>query len=293
LQVGQELIIPHPPTATPTLTPMPLATAMPEPGLVITPTTASPPAATATAAPGSTATPAAVLAAAPTATLTPAALPTATPMAQPVAAATEELIYTVRSGDSPDSIARRFGITAQALMAANGITDPTRLRIGQKLVIPAAGATPLPLPTPTPQPATPTPQPTATPTVAWRFAAPVLTNPGDGTPYSGGGTSVIELEWESVGALVADEGYVVHMGYVVADEQTEWFHEEFVEGTAWRVAAWLYGRAPQESGRRYRWYVQVVQVSRDATGDVLRDGAGKIVGQPVSLESERRTFIWH
>jgi len=147
------------------------------------------------------------------------------------------------------------------------------------------------VPTPTLQPATPTPQPTVTPTVTIRFPAPVLTNPGDGAGYSE--TSFIELKWEGVGGLAPDEGYVVHVGYVVADEQTEWFHEQFVRGTAWQVEAWLYGRAPQEFGRRYRWYVQVMQVSRDVAGDVLRDDAGKIVGQPVSPESERRTFIWH
>ena len=288
LQVGQELIIPHPPTATATLTPTSLPTATPEPSPGASPTATSQPTATATAR--STATPAAVLVAAPTVTLTPTALPTATPTAQPVAAATEARTYTVQSGDSPDSIARRFGITAQALMAANGISDPTRLRVGQELVIPPAGATPPPLPTPTPRPATPTPQPTATPTVVIRFPAPELTSPSDGTPYSD--TSVIWLEWNSVGAMAPDEGYVIHVGYVVADEQTEWVHDQFVQETAWRVEAWLHSRAPQES-RRYRWYVQVVQVSRDAAGDVLRDDDGKIVGQPVSPESERLTFIWH
>lgn len=289
LQVGQELIIPHPPTATPTPSPLPVAS--PEPGPAASPAAVPQPTATATAAAGGTATPVAILAAVPSATLMPTATPTAMPTASPVAAAAEARTYVVQAGDSPDSIARRFGITAQALMAANGITDPTRLRVGQRLVIPTPGTTP-PSPTPTP-PATPTPSPTATPTVALPFPAPVLTNPGDGTPYSGGETSLIWLEWESVDALEADEGYVIHVGCVVGEEQTEWIHEQFVRQTTWRVEAWLYGRAPREFGRRYRWYVQVVRVSRDEAGDVLRDDAGRIVGQPLSPESEQRTFIWH
>lgn len=52
--------------------------------------------------------------------------------------------YTVQDGDIPETIAARFGITAEELMAANNITDPSSLQIGQRLVIP-------------------TPQPTATP----------------------------------------------------------------------------------------------------------------------------------
>ncbi len=59
---------------------------------------------------------------------------------QPTAAPTQPAsgqTYTVREGDIPETIAAQFGITADALMAANGITDPTSLQIGQMLVIPA------------------------------------------------------------------------------------------------------------------------------------------------------------
>jgi len=53
----------------------------------------------------------------------------------------------VQAGDNPGSIAAKFGITAAALMAANGITDPRSLHVGQRLVIPL----PPPSPTPTPK----------------------------------------------------------------------------------------------------------------------------------------------
>ncbi len=47
-------------------------------------------------------------------------------------------IYTIRSGDTPASIARRYGITPEQLIAYNGIADPRRLVVGQTLVIPEA-----------------------------------------------------------------------------------------------------------------------------------------------------------
>jgi LysM repeat protein len=49
----------------------------------------------------------------------------------------EQQTYIVQDGDIPETIARQFGITADELMAANGITDPTSLQIGDELIIPA------------------------------------------------------------------------------------------------------------------------------------------------------------
>jgi LysM repeat protein len=72
--------------------------------------------------------------------------------------------YTVQSGDSPSSIAERFGTTAEAIMEANGITDPTGLYVGQVLVIPGAAAEPDGTPAPTAEPA-PTSEPQPEPTV--------------------------------------------------------------------------------------------------------------------------------
>lgn len=104
------------PTDTPTLSPTPLA-ALTRP-------------ATATPAP-----------------LTP--LPTATPTITPT-----PVIYVVQKGDNLLGIARRYGVTLQALQEANGILDPRRLQIGQELIIPLdeAALTEPPTPTPTPVP---------------------------------------------------------------------------------------------------------------------------------------------
>ena len=44
--------------------------------------------------------------------------------------------YVVAKGDNPVSIARKFKISADQLLAANKIEDPHKLKIGQKLIIP-------------------------------------------------------------------------------------------------------------------------------------------------------------
>jgi LysM repeat protein len=45
--------------------------------------------------------------------------------------------YVVAKGDTPVSIAKKFKITSDQLLAANKIEDAHKLKIGQKLVIPA------------------------------------------------------------------------------------------------------------------------------------------------------------
>lgn len=45
--------------------------------------------------------------------------------------------YTVKSGDTPTSIAGRHGVSVQKLMAANPRLDPRKMQIGQVLNIPA------------------------------------------------------------------------------------------------------------------------------------------------------------
>jgi membrane-bound lytic murein transglycosylase D len=47
--------------------------------------------------------------------------------------------YTVKKGDSIWSLARRFGVSKQTLVQANGLNKHTRLQIGEKLYIPDLG----------------------------------------------------------------------------------------------------------------------------------------------------------
>lgn len=56
--------------------------------------------------------------------------------------------YTVRPGDSLSRIAASFGLPQAVLIEANSLSDPDRLIVGQKLVIPAGGLPNANAPTP-------------------------------------------------------------------------------------------------------------------------------------------------
>ncbi len=55
--------------------------------------------------------------------------------------------YVVRSGDTLNSIAARYGVSPTALARANGISNPNRIYVGQRLVI-SGSAAPVPQPKP-------------------------------------------------------------------------------------------------------------------------------------------------
>jgi LysM repeat protein len=62
-----------------------------------------------------------------------------TPTAVPVVIEPEELTYTVAAGDLLGSIAQRFGLTLDELLAANPqITDPNTIQVGDVVTIPEA-----------------------------------------------------------------------------------------------------------------------------------------------------------
>ncbi|MHB1133008.1 MAG: LysM peptidoglycan-binding domain-containing M23 family metallopeptidase [Chloroflexota bacterium] len=65
-------------------------------------------------------------------------IPTGTGAGAPQASG--EQTYTVASGDTLGAIADRFGISEQSLAAANGITNPNRIQVGQTLAIPGQGS---------------------------------------------------------------------------------------------------------------------------------------------------------
>ncbi len=92
---------------------------------VATPSTAPPTAAAPTAA-------------APTAATAPAETPDATERPPPAStrAPLTGATYRVRSGDTLIAIATRFGTTGQVLVKLNGLADPSKLKIGQVLLLP-------------------------------------------------------------------------------------------------------------------------------------------------------------
>jgi len=86
------------------------------------------------------------------------AIPTASPTVPP---SPTPVTYKVRLGDTLYAIALKFDVTVEALMAANGLTDPNTLDTGQVLVIPDLESPAFSQPTPIL--ITNTPQPTITP----------------------------------------------------------------------------------------------------------------------------------
>ena len=60
-------------------------------------------------------------------------------------------VYTVKGGDAMSRIAQRYGVTVAEIMALNDMTDPNRLQVGQKLVLPGS----VDLTSPAPQSRTP------------------------------------------------------------------------------------------------------------------------------------------
>jgi LysM repeat protein len=145
-------------------------------GPVVTPAGPAAPAATASAA------------------VTAPALPTPVPTK-----ASGPVNYTVQAGDTLSSIADRYDVSLEDLMAANGLTNPNVLSVGQELIIPIGG-----LPTPTTAPtAVPTPLvPIATATAS-AGGVPVLkitlvNTPGvldtEGVVIANDGSAVVRLE---------------------------------------------------------------------------------------------------
>ena len=74
----------------------------------------------------------------PTGTLPPIVTTTTTSTTTTIAGAVQQQFYVIKPGDTLTRIARSFGVSQQALMMVNGITDPNHIEIGQRLEIPPA-----------------------------------------------------------------------------------------------------------------------------------------------------------
>jgi LysM repeat protein len=192
----------------------------------------------------------------------------------------------VQAGDNWFSIARRYGITQEALAAYNNSQPSDILQVGQVLRVPAAGAA-IPLP-PTPTPARPTAVPAvATPTLPAATPTPViptvaaLAAPGLIAPMTGDGfTSGAQpvLSWRPVSGFGPQDYYYVLVRYVMRDGQRGYVDDR-VTGTSYAVPIWVYDVAAPPD-RLATWSVQV-----------RRMGPGN---QEIELSppSESRTFYW-
>jgi len=154
-----------------------------------------------------------------------------------------EQVYTVESGDTLSGIAAKFNVTVNLLMSRNNIKDPSLLRAGQTIIIPAGTPTPLP---------TPTFRPTSTAMSGPPYSAPALLWPPSGTVYRGTDKPVL-LQWAAVGFLARDEWYVVRVrrgGEVIG--------EEWTKANAWRLPAEL-RPAPDAADHRLMWEVLIMR----------------------------------
>ena len=106
-----------PTNVPPTVVPTPVPTATVAVVATATPTDTATPAPTSTPTPGQTA----------TATPSPTATPTPTPVT-----------HTVRAGENLTKIAQLYGVSVADLAAANGIQNPSNIKVGQVLLIPQA-----------------------------------------------------------------------------------------------------------------------------------------------------------
>lgn len=211
--------------------------------------------------------------------------PTPTPMAVPptstpvpptptavaaVAAGTSGVVYTVQPGDDWYQIARRFGITMEALAAYNGHSPQDVLRVGQRLRIPQAGSAPS-------QGGPPGGSVSEAELVGQsRLPAPRPLRPLDGDGFAAAAQPV--LTWEPVAGLGPQDYYYVHLTFALADGG-EGFAEGEVTEPAFVVPAWIFDVA-RPPDHLVTWTVQVRR--RDAGGQVVE----------LSPPSEERTFYW-
>ena len=128
------------PGQEPTATPRPQPTNTPKPQ----PTNTPRPQPTNTPRPQPTNTPRPANTPPPQPTNTP--VPTAAPPATPVPSG--GTVHVVVAGDTLYAISRRYGVSVQDLVQANGIVNPSLIYVGQRITIP--GGAPGPAPTPVP-----------------------------------------------------------------------------------------------------------------------------------------------
>jgi len=70
------------------------------------------------------------------------------------------VVHTVQAGDTLDRISQQYDVSVDDIMAANGLTDPNVISVGQQLTIPVGGLPTATVPPPTEIAALPSPIPT-------------------------------------------------------------------------------------------------------------------------------------
>jgi LysM repeat protein len=195
----------------------------------------------------------------PTATTSSTSEPAQT--AEPTTSTPAQVTYIVSTGDYIESIAEHFGITADQLAEANGITIDTVLQVGQELEIPNQTATTEPTSTPTVTPAStstavprdlPTVRSTLTDTTSFTYQQPLLLAPVNDSVFEGADASIL-LNWISVGILTSNEWYQVRIWKADAQDAPLIY---YTKTTSWRPPLGFYNS--ESAPYTIRWQVVVV-----------------------------------
>jgi LysM repeat protein len=190
----------------------------------------------------------------------------------PVATPTP-VVYQVRAGDTLVSIAARYAVTVDSLMAANAISarDAYVIQPGQLLVVPQA-----------------TPTPGAVSLPAFRLEAPALSTPDEGAVLGCADENI--LRWERVQLVKDSDRYLLHLGFVSgpptnhqdgSQETITWVLAQMrpVTETSWQMDPSLCDLAPAAYGNQWRWWVEVVE----------ENGGAQVAVSPPSVV---RRLVW-
>jgi LysM repeat protein len=186
--------------------------------------------------------------------------------------------YVVQAGDSLSEIASRFNVALDDLMEANGIANPDSIREGQTLQIPGLVSS-----TETPGIGGP-PTPTVSSNLV--YPAPALLGPPDGWVFREKEAELpILLNWLSVGLLGEDEWYSVSIRSAPMEGAEAEAVTEFTKANSYRVPLEL--RPPDDAeSQLVEWWVTVVRLTET-------ESEGAFDSEPISLQSEARTFYWY
>ncbi len=136
----------------------------------------------------------------PTATLSVSSLATQASVVNNTSPTATPTIYVVRGGDTLGSIAIEFDVSVDAILQANGLSDPNALSVGQSLVIPVEGAV----------------LPTATPAQPGGPAATVVTPPSTSTAVPQDSAPQLAIRnIADAGSLSTERVTIVNLGGVV------------------------------------------------------------------------------
>lgn len=150
-------------------------------------------------------------------------------------------IHRVAAGDTLGSISDQFDVTMEDIMAANGITDPNFLSVGQELIIPVGG-----LPEPTVEVietvALPSPIPTAEAAAAGETALEITTVEGTGT-----------LEGEALQIVNSGPGEQAMAGWRVRDEDGNVYAFGQIVIFGEGAGIWLHSGVGQDTATDLYW----------------------------------------